>query len=392
MSAAALRATLPLFDAVAGAPVAGAPGDADPPVAGTVADPVAGGPRDRRWLPERVLVTADALAEPFGRAMVARCEALGVPVEALRGNRLGGLARAGDARATARAAKRTLALVAAPPGQLTLAPIPPSADWQFHLAQGCPAHCQYCYLAGSLPGAPVVRAYANLPAILANLPAYVSGDAARPTSFEASCYTDPLAIEHLTGSLDLTIRWFGTRTDMAGAHLRWTSKFTTPALVAPLLALPHGGRTRVRASVNADGVARRYESATAPVAARLAGLARLAEAGYPVGLVIAPIVLDEGWEPAYARLLDDAAAALPAGCDLTVELITHRFTPGSRDVLRGWYPNSALEMEPAQRTEKRGKFGAVKYVYARDAMRAARAWFARGIAERLPGARILYWT
>jgi spore photoproduct lyase len=179
---------------------------------------------------------------------------------------------------------------------------------------------------------------------------------------------------------------------MAGGHLRWTSKFTTPALVEPLLELPHAGRTRVRASVNAEPVARRFEGGTAPVAERLAGLARLAEARYPVGLVIAPIVLDEGWEGTYGRLLDDAAAALPCGCDLTIELITHRFTPGSREVLRGWYPNSALEMEPAGRAEKRGKFGAVKYVYGREAMRGARTWFERAVAERLAGARVLYWT
>jgi spore photoproduct lyase len=48
-------------------------------------------------------------------------------------------------------------------------PIPPSADWRFDLAEGCPAHCQYCYLAGSLKGAPVTRVYANLPEILDGL-------------------------------------------------------------------------------------------------------------------------------------------------------------------------------------------------------------------------------
>jgi spore photoproduct lyase len=35
-------------------------------------------------------------------------------------------------------AKRTLAIVTAPPSNFKLSPIPPSADWQFHLAQGCP--------------------------------------------------------------------------------------------------------------------------------------------------------------------------------------------------------------------------------------------------------------
>ena len=60
--------------------------------------------------------------------------------------------------------------------------------------------------------------------------------------------------------------------------------------VDPLLDLPHGGRTRIRVSVNAQGVAGRFEGGTDPVAARLAGLGRLARAGYPVGLTIAPIM------------------------------------------------------------------------------------------------------
>ena len=344
----------------------------------------------RLWRPDRVVVTPDALAEPWGRAMVARAEALGLDVERPRANRVTGLRRA-DPRAEVRDAKRTLAIVNAPPGRLRLDPIPPSADFRLDLAEGCPAHCHYCYLACSLPGPPVVRTFANLGAILDAATAHVRPDA--ETSFESSCYTDPLALEHLTGSLAATIAWFGdARRAPAGARLRWTSKFTTPALVAPLLDLPHAGRTRVRASVNAEPVARRFEAGTAPVTRRLAGLAQLAEAGYPVGLTIAPITPVPDWETHYAALLDAAASALPPAADLTVELITHRFTPGSKRVLCGWYPNSALEMDEAARAEKRHKHGGVKYVLRAESMRAVRAWFTRAIAERLPGGRVLYWT
>jgi spore photoproduct lyase len=348
----------------------------------------------RLWLPERAQFTPDALAEPFGRRIRARVEALGVPVEELRGNRLVS-PRGLDARESYRRAKRTLAVVNAPQGQLRLSPIPPSADWQFHLAQGCPAHCQYCYLAGSLQGPPVVRAYANVPAILANLAGYVAPDG--DTSFEASCYTDPLALEHLTGVLDAAIRWFGARPPADGARLRWTTKFAAPETVAPLLDLPHGGRTRARVSVNAALVARRLEGGTATVEERLAGAAALARAGYPVGLVIAPIVRLDGWQGAYGALLDRAEAVLaPAlaagGVDLTVECITHRFTPSSKQVLDAWYPGSTLEMDASTRAEKRHRFGGVKYVFPPAEMRALRAWFAAGIAERLPRARLLYWT
>jgi spore photoproduct lyase len=41
------------------------------------------------------------------------------------------------------------------------------------LAEGCPAHCQYCYLAGSLSGPPVTRVYANIEEILDGLSDYV---------------------------------------------------------------------------------------------------------------------------------------------------------------------------------------------------------------------------
>ena len=129
---------------------------------------------------------------------------------------------------------------------MALRPIPPSAVSQFHVAQGCPAHCQYCYLAGSLAGPPVIRAFANLPAILENTRRFERPGAV--TSFEASCYTDRLGIEHLTGSLAECIRHFGGR---EGAQLPWVTKYDD---VGPLLDLPHGGHTRSRLSVNAAPV------------------------------------------------------------------------------------------------------------------------------------------
>lgn len=379
--------TLPLFDS--------APLDAPPRVR-------------HRWMPARVLFTRDALAERWGRRIYDQVTALGLPAEALRGNRLPSVG-GDDERARYRLAKRTLAVVNAPAGQLKLSPIPPSADWQFHLAQGCPAHCHYCYLAGSLAGPPVVRAYGNLDAILGNLAGYVGqrtggraaaewgADGTALTTFEASCYTDPLALEHLTGSLGEAVARFGTDPALAHARLRWTTKFSSPALVAPLLGLPHAGRTRCRVSLNADPVARRFEGGTATVAERLAGAAQLAAAGYPVGLVLAPIMPVEGWEAEYGALLDAARAALPPaalapGTRLTVECITHRYTEGSREVLRGWYPNTALEMDDAKRTAKRTKFGNAKYVYPKGVMAELRAWFAAGVRERWPEAALLYWT
>ncbi len=347
------------------------------------------------WRPKRVLITRAARGFAHGRAILDRAAAMGVEIVELPGDRLN-LPAFDDPRRAYVEAKATVAVVVAPPSKRKLQPIAPSADWRIDLAEGCPAHCSYCYLAGSLKGPPITRVYANLDEILGVLPAYLgqgtitSRSTARAhegTTFEASCYTDPLSIEPLTGSLSAAIAWFGRWN--ADAQLRFTSKF---ANVDPLLALDHQRRTRMRASINPRAFAR-FEGGTAPVAARLQALRRMAMAGYPVGLTIAPIIAAEGWQQAYGSLIDDAAAMLDIPeLDLTIELITHRYNPGSKAVLDSWYPGSALDMSGANRVTKRTKFGTEKQVYDADTMRGLRGFFERRIGEALPAARVLYWT
>jgi spore photoproduct lyase len=354
------------------------------------------GRRPKPWLPRRVLVTRSAMQWDHGRAIAERASAAGLEVETLGSDRLA-LGLPDDPQRAYAEAKRTLAVVVAPPSKLRLQPIAPSADWRVDLAEGCPAHCSYCYLAGSLKGPPITRAYANLPEIVAALPRYLgegtitSRSAARAgegTTYEASCYTDPLALEHLTGSLSALIAAFGQW--QAPVQLRFTTKFDA---VEPLLGLDHQRRTRMRASVNPAMFAR-FEGGTSPVAARLAALAAMARAGYPIGLTIAPIIAAAGWEEAYDGLIAQAGAMLAGipDVDCTIELITHRYTPGSKAVLESWYPGSALDMGTTDRAEKRTKFGSVKHVYDAVTMAKLRRFFETTIARDLPFARVLYWT
>ncbi len=345
----------------------------------------------RPWVPKRLLATPSALQWPYGAAVAERAAALGAEIVRLPADRLSGLPD------TYRDAKTTAALVTASPSRRRLQPIPPSADWRFDLAEGCPAHCQYCYLAGSLAGPPIVRIYANLPEVLAELaPALGQGTvtsasparAAEGTTFECSCYTDPLSIEHLTGGLAACISHFGAWD--AAVQLRFTTKFDA---VEPLLGLHHGGRTRIRFSLNAVA-AERLEGGAPRMAARLAALRKVALAGYKVGLTIAPIMRLPDWQDGYDRLVADAAEALDGvpDLDLTTELITHRFTPKSKTVLADWYPGSKLEMDEGKRTRKLTKFGSTKWVFPKEQMAELRGAMEASLARRLPAARVLYWT
>ena len=354
----------------------------------------------RLWTPKRVLVTRSAADLPHTAEILRRCEAAGVAdIQLLANDRLVGL-RGETERETYARAKTTLAVVVAPPSVLKPQPIPPSADWRIDLAKGCPAHCQYCYLAGSLSGPPVTRAYANLDAVLDGIRTHAgrgtitSGTDLRGhegTTFELSCYTDPLGIEHVTGSLAEAVRRVGAGELGEDVSLRFTTKFDD---VADLLRIDHQRRTRVRFSVNAPDVARRFDGGTAPLASRLAALRALALAGYRVGLTIAPVMAVPGWREAYGALLDqvvDAVAGVP-DLDLTSEIITHRFTPASKEVLLGWYPQTKLEMDEDARTQKRSKFGGVKYVYPKATMAQMRSWFTTELSRRLPSSQLLYWT
>ena len=349
------------------------------------------------WRPKRVLITRSAEAFAHGRAMVDRAAALGADVIRLKTDRLGSLLSAATPRDEYRQAKSTLAVVVASPAKRRLQPIPPSADWRFDLAEGCPAHCQYCYLAGSLAGPPVTRAYANIDEILDGLPAYMGqgtvtsasvGRAHEGTTFEASCYTDPLGIEHLTGSLVQAVGTFGRWE--APVQLRFTTKF---ADVSPLIGLRHNGRVRVRMSVTPAPLVR-FEGGTSPLKARLEAIGRLASDGYRVGLTVAPIQAYEGWRAGYADLFAMAAQALSGvpEVDLTVELITHRFTPKSQAVLRSWYPGSDLDLDEEKRVRKLTKFGSVKHVYPTATMKELRGGLTGLLAQHLPMARLLYWT
>jgi spore photoproduct lyase len=206
-----------------------------------------------------------------------------------------------------------------------------------------------------------------------------------------------LGIEHLTGSMAECIRYYGGREN---GQLRFVTKYDQ---VDSLLDLPHNGQTRARFSLNAESVARRLEGGTASIEARLQALRKLAlprqlgGGGYPVGVVLAPIMPIPNWRDEYTHLLDRIYAALDWGnnaavLDLNVELISHRFTPGSKDVLMQWYPNTSLEMDEASRAQKRNKFGGTKYVYQPTDMQAMKRFFYDEWARRFPTAPILYWT
>ena len=244
--------------------------------------------------------------------------------------------------------------------------------------------CRYCYLHTTLGHRPYVRVYVNRDAILKQVCAYIRERSPKLTVFEGAATSDPLAVEPLTGSLALAIEFFAQQ---PLGRFRFTTKY---AYLQGLLRLEHGGHTRIRFSINAQRYIERFETGTLPLDQRLHACRRTGEAGYPVGIMVAPIFLDKGWQKEYHELIKKVALVCGDLPDLTVELITHRYTKRARKNIEAMFPEHGLPMDDAVRSFKYGQFGYGKYVYPGQRLKEAERQFADWCGEHLPHSRIDY--
>lgn len=337
------------------------------------------------FMPKRVFFEQDALDFPLGRQLHDRFSAAGIPIRITGShNRITGIPGDNPQQAY-REGKQTL--VVGVKRDLRFDSCKPSADFEFSLATSCPGGCQYCYLQTHLGKKPYIRVYVNVDAIFHQIERVVAQNAPAVTTFEAASTSDPLAVEHLTGSLAKAIAFFGC---LELGRMRVVTKF---AAVEPLLDLPHGGHTRFRFSLNAAEIINRYEHHTASLEERIAAANLIARAGYPLGFIIAPLFIYPGYQAGYAELLQKLAEGLtPLPPDLTFELITHRFTGSAKKVILERFPNTALDLAESSRRRKFGKYGLVKYVYPEEETTALRENLTGMIARFFPTARIEYFT
>lgn len=339
------------------------------------------------FMPERLLVEDGALDYPMGREVYDLLRQQGVPVEQLPASgRSKTLAPAKTPRAY-QAAKRILVLGVQK--KLEFESCRPSADYHLPLAGGCPGACQYCYLASTFELKPFVRLYVNIDEILAEAADRIRIKAPEITFFEGSSTADTLALEHLGRSIARSIEFFAGQEH---GRFRFVTKFNT---VDGLLHLDHQGHTKIRFSINSQQVIRLFEQHTASLEERIEAARKVADAGYPVGFIVAPIMRHDDWAQGYSEALDLLREGMGphAGRGITFELIQHRFTPKSKRVILAAYPKTKLPLEESDRVLKPGKFpGAGKYVYPKKEAGELQSFMEMAIREKFPASTIEYFT
>ncbi|MBZ4687235.1 MAG: Radical domain protein [Clostridiales bacterium] len=262
----------------------------------------------------------------------------------------------------------------------------PSAHYQLPLSTSCPGKCQYCYLHTTLGKKPYLRIYVNIEEILQMAQKYIDERLPETTVFEGAATSDPLAVEHFTGNLAKAISFFGKNKK---SFFRFVTKFTN---VDSLLDIEHNNRTRFRFSINTPFIISNYEHGTPPLEERLKAVTKVAQAHFPIGFIIGPIITHPQWEKEYESLFITLQQVVMPHVKngMALELITHRFTPRAKKNILDIFPNTNLPMNEVDRKVKYGQFGYIKYVYPEEEMNVIHEKFQEFKDKYLSNVKIEY--
>lgn len=335
----------------------------------------------RLYLPQQAYIDPKSLKYEEGRKLKAYLEEHKVPIIESKQVEI----EYHSPSANYMKAKNTIVVTTT--GQKKLAPCRPSADFQFALSSSCPGNCEYCYLQTTQGEKPVIKIFVNVDDILNVIQTHIDSRKPEITSFEAASITDPVGLEHLTGGLRKCIDFFG-KSELG--RLRLVTKFSN---VDSFLDAEHNGHTKFRFSINARYVIRNFEHNTASFEDRIEASKKIAEAGYPIGFIIAPIMIFEDWKKEYKELIERLKTALEGyPKEISFELIQHRFTSTAKELILSRFENTKLDMEEENRDLKWGPYGKFKYVYKKAQSQEIKEYITELLKDNFPNSYVEYFT
>ncbi len=334
--------------------------------------------------PKRVLIEQDALKFPLGQKLFELFKEEDVEMSMLKShNRVTSIPGKTPQQAYSEG-KNTL--VVGVRRTLSFESCKPSAHYQLPLATGCMGMCMYCYLNTQLGKKPYMRVYVNVDEILESAEKYIKERTPEITRFEGAATSDPIPVEPYTGSLRQTIEFFGKQ---ELGRFRFVTKFTD---VEGIVNAVHNGHTTVRFSLNSANVIRKYEHRTASMEARVAAAQKIIEHDYPLGFIIAPVMLYEDWKKDYGGMLHELEDKLGEYRDrrISFEIISHRFTSRAKKTINEIFPENDVPMNEEERRYKYGQFGYGKYVYGNEELMEMESFFRERIGKIFPNSKIDY--
>lgn len=250
-----------------------------------------------------------------------------------------------------------------------------------YTSSGCTAKCLYCYLVCNYNKCAYLRLFVNREQMLQKL-MKTAMKSDRDLTFEIGSNSDLVLENTITRNLEWTIENFGQQEK---GYITFPTKFS---MVDSLLPLNHYGRTLTRVSVNPEKIIRDIETGTSSLQNRIKAANKLCAAGYKTGLLIAPVVMVEGWKDLYVSLLDEMNDTLSEKMkqEMFIEVIFMTYSYIHRAINSEAFPEAVELYDKSLMTGR----GMGRYTYNTTVRAEAEIFLRHEIGRRFGEDKILY--
>ncbi len=248
-------------------------------------------------------------------------------------------------------------------------------------SSGCSAMCLYCYLVCNYNKCSYLRVYVNVDEMLNRL-ITKSHKTEKICTFEIGSNSDLILENQITGSLSKTIEQFG---ENGRGFITFPTKFS---MVDDLLNLKHNNKTIFRMSVNPEMIIKKVEIGTSSLTDRIDAINKMCDAGYKVGLLIAPVIFVDNWEELYLELLDMLSNKLSekVKSEMFIEVIFMTYSYVHNAINNQAFP-TALKLFDKELMTGRGRG---KYYYRQEYRDKADVFLRAEISKRFKNTEIVY--
>ena len=218
-----------------------------------------------------------------------------------------------------------------------------------YTSSGCTASCLYCYLVCNYNKCAYLRLFVNREQMLEKI-VKTSLKSDKELTFEIGSNSDLILENTITNNLIWTIENFK---NTEKGKLTFPTKFD---MVEPILPLEHKGKIIVRMSVNPEEIINRVEFGTSRLQGRIEAINKLKEAGYQIGILIAPVIFVENWKELYLQLIQRLESELSPKVKKTLffEIIFMTYSYVHIKINQEAFPN-AIDLYDKDKMTGRGK-------------------------------------
>lgn len=250
-----------------------------------------------------------------------------------------------------------------------------------YTSSGCTAMCMYCYLVCNYNKCAYLRLFVNREELLDKVINY-SNKVEKPLNFELGSNSDLILENTITGNLDWTIEKFAKE---GKGSITLPTKFS---YVDSLLNLNHQCKTIIRMSLNPEEVINKVEFGTSRLQERINAIQKLYDAGYKIGILIAPIILVDNWKELYKNLIMELSEKLDKKLkkEISFEFIFMTYSFVHKMINREAFPN-AINLFNQELMTGRGKG---KYMYKKEIREDGEIFIRTIMKKYFPESNIAY--